>query len=183
MSKKAGSQKFIGRNRPPRVQITYDHETLGANKKVELPLVVGVMADLSAHGSVHQKPVNDRKFREIRQETFDQFMESSTPELRFAVEDKLTGKGRLAVDLKFKSLDDFTPGGVARNVEPLRKLLEARTQLNSLLHYMDGKQGAENLINQLLENPQKLKDFLEQAAAGAKVDESAADAAPDAPQK
>ncbi len=160
-SKRKNSQAFIGRNRPPRVQITYDHETLGANRKVELPFVLGVMADLSGKGNAELPALGDRNFREVRQETFDDFLKKSSPAVQFAVPNKLTGEGRMAVELNFESMDDFSPAGVAKNVEPLRRLLDARSQLYSLLRYMDGKAGAEKLLNELLANPAKLKQLLE----------------------
>ncbi len=161
MSKRKNSQAFIGRNRPPRVQITYDHETLGANKKVELPFVMAVMADLSGKSSGELPAIADRKFREIDQENFDQVLKSAKPTVQFAVPNKLTGEGRLAVDLQFEKLEDFSPAEVARKVEPLAQLLEARTQLDNLLKYMDGKSGAEKLLQELLNDPERLKGLLE----------------------
>lgn len=160
-SKRKNSQAFIGRNRPPRVQITYDHETLGANKKVELPFVLAVMADLSGKSAGDLPAIGERKFGEVTQENFDQLLKSSKPSVQFAVPNKLSGEGRLAVNLNFEKMDDFTPAEVARKVEPLAKLLEARTQLDNLLKYMDGKSGAEKLLNELLNNPDKLKTLLE----------------------
>lgn len=159
--KRKNSQAFIGRNRPPRVQITYDHETLGANKKVELPFVMAVMADLSGKSAGELPSIAERKFREIHQENFDQVLKSAKPTVQMAVPNKLSGEGRLAVNLTFETMDDFSPAQVARKVEPLAKLLEARTQLDNLLKYMDGKSGAEKLLNELLGNPEKLKQLLE----------------------
>ncbi len=165
MSKRKNSQAFIGRNRPPRVQITYDHETLGANKKVELPFVMAVMADLSGKSSGELPAIAERKFREIHQENFDQVLKSAKPTVQFAAENKLSGSGRLAVNLEFESMDDFSPAAVAKKVEPLAKLLEARTQLDHLLTYMDGKGGAEKLLNELMGDPERLKQLLEGGAA------------------
>ncbi len=168
---KKNSQAFIGRNRPPRVQITYDHETLGANRKVELPFILGVMADLSGKSSGELPELRNRKFREIDQENFDQVLKSTKPQVSFAVANKLTGEGRMAVDVTFQKLEDFNPANVAANVEPLRALLEARTQLANLLAYMDGKVGAEKLLTEVLNNPEKLKQLLAgQAVVPAKAD-------------
>ncbi len=145
---KASSQKFIARNRAPRVQIEYDVETYGSEKKVQLPFVVGVMADLSGKPTEPLPPVADRKMLEIDIDNFDDRMKSMKPRVAFTVPNTLTGEGNLAVDLTFHSMDDFSPAAVARNVEGLNKLLEARTQLANLTTYMDGKTGAEALIAQ-----------------------------------
>jgi type VI secretion system protein ImpB len=154
---KASSQKFIARNRAPRVQIEYDVETYGAQKKVQLPFVVGVMADLSGKPAEALPPVADRKFLEIDVDNFDDRMKAMKPRVAFMVPNTLTGEGNLAVDLTFESMDDFSPGAVARKVDALNKLLEARTQLSNLLTYMDGKSGAEDLINKVLGDPTLLQ--------------------------
>lgn len=150
---KASSQKFIARNRAPRVQIEYDVETYGAEKKVQLPFVVGVMSDLSGKPSEPLPPIVDRKMLEIDIDNFDDRMKSMKPRVAFTVPNTLTGEGNLAVDITFKSMDDFSPAAVARNVESLNKLLEARTQLSNLMTYMDGKSGAEELVAKLLQDP------------------------------
>ena len=150
---KASSQKFIARNRAPRVQIEYDVETYGSEKKVQLPFVVGVMSDLSGKPSEPLPPVVDRKMLEIDIDNFDDRMKSMKPRVAFTVPNTLTGEGNLAVDITFKSMDDFSPAAVARNVEGLNKLLEARTQLSNLMTYMDGKTGAEELVAKLLQDP------------------------------
>jgi type VI secretion system protein ImpB len=147
---KASSQKFIARNRAPRVQIEYDVETYGAQKKVQLPFVMGVMADLSGKPSEPLAPVADRKFLEIDVDNFDDRMKATKPRVAFMVPNTLTGEGNIAVDITFESMDDFSPAAVARKVEALNKLLEARTQLSNLLTYMDGKSGAEDLISKVL---------------------------------
>src|SRR5205085_5390655 len=151
------SQKFIARNRAPRVQIEYDVELYGAEKKVQLPFVMGVLSDLSGKPSEPLPPVSDRKFLEIDVDNFDARMKSTKPRVAFQVPNTLTGEGNLAVDITFESMDDFSPAAVAKKVEPLRKLLEARTQLSNLLSYMDGKSGAENLIAKALNDPTLLK--------------------------
>lgn len=150
---KASSQKFIARNRAPRVQIEYDVETYGSQKKVQLPFVVGVMSDLSGKPSEPLPPVVDRKMLEIDIDNFDDRMKSMKPRVAFTVPNTLTGEGNLALDITFKSMDDFSPAAVARNVEALNKLLEARTQLSNLMTYMDGKTGAEELVAKLLQDP------------------------------
>ncbi len=150
---KASSQKFIARNRAPRVQIEYDVETYGSEKKVQLPFVVGVMADLSGKPTEPLPAVADRKMLEIDIDNFDDRMKSMKPRVAFTVPNTLTGEGNLAVDLTFHSMDDFSPAAVARNVEGLNKLLEARTQLANLTTYMDGKTGAEALIAKVLQDP------------------------------
>jgi type VI secretion system protein ImpB len=169
------SQKFIARNRAPRVQIEYDVELYGAEKKVQLPFVMGVLADLSgkpADPSAVQ-PVADRKFLEFDVDNFDSRMKAMKPHAAFQVKNTLTGEGDLKVDLTFENMDDFSPAAVARKVDALNKLLEARTQLSNLVTYMDGKGGAEDLLAKVLENPELLKTL----AASAKPEEGAAPAA------
>lgn len=150
---KASSQKFIARNRAPRVQIEYDVETYGSQKKVQLPFVVGVMSDLSGKPSEPLPPVADRKMLEVDVDNFDDRMKSMKPRVAFTVPNTLTGEGNLAVDITFESMDDFSPAAVARKVDALSKLLEARTQLANLMTYMDGKTGAEDLVAKVLQDP------------------------------
>lgn len=154
---KASSQKFIARNRAPRVQIEYDVELYGAQKKVNLPFVVGVMSDLSGKPAEALPPVADRKFLEIDVDNFDERLKSMKPRAAFNVPNTLTGEGNMAVDITFESMADFSPAAVAQKVEPLRKLLEARTQLSNLLTYMDGKSGAEELMGKVMSDPNLLK--------------------------
>lgn len=153
------SQKFIARNRAPRVQIEYDVELYGADKAVQLPFIMGVMADLAGKNE-EQLSVTDRKFLEIDIDNFDDRMRSIQPRAAFAVPNTLSDNGVLNVDLVFNSIDDFSPDAIARNVKPLAELLEARTQLNNLLTYMDGKTGAEELIANLLDNPELLRSLV-----------------------
>ena len=155
------SQKFIARNRAPRVQIEYDVELYGAEKKVQLPFVMGVMADLSGKPEDPLPPVSDRKFLEIDVDNFDSRMKSMKPRVAFNVENTLTGEGELPVDITFESMDDFSPAAVARKVEGLNKLLEARQQLSNLITYMDGKAGAGDLIAKVLADPTLLKTLTE----------------------
>ncbi|WP_249383951.1 type VI secretion system contractile sheath small subunit [Chitinivorax sp. B] len=147
------SQKFIARNRAPRVQIEYDVEVYGSEKKVQLPFVMGVLADLSGKPVEPLAPVADRKFLEIDVDNFDERLKSMKPRVAIQVPNTLTGEGNLAVDITFESMDDFTPAAIARKVDSLNKLLEARSQLSNLLTYMDGKTGAEELISKLLADP------------------------------
>jgi len=153
----SSSQKFIARNRAPRVQIEYDVEVYGASKKVQLPFVMGVMSDLSGKSEEPLPSVADRKFLEIDIDNFDSRMKSMKPRAAFTVPNTLTGEGNMAVDITFESMDDFSPAAIARKVEPLRKLLEARTQLSNLMTYMDGKTGAEDLMAKITQDPALLK--------------------------
>lgn len=156
---KASSQKFIARNRAPRVQIEYDLELYGAKKKISLPFVMGVMADLSGKPAEALAPVADRKFMEVDVDNFDERLKSMKPRVAFAVPNKLTNEGNVAVDITFESMADFSPAAVAQKVEPLRKLLEARTQLSNLLTFMDGKSGAEQLLGKLMNDPELMKSL------------------------
>ncbi|MGB0845680.1 MAG: type VI secretion system contractile sheath small subunit [Thiolinea sp.] len=156
---KESSQKFIARNRAPRVQIEYDVELYGAEKKIQLPFVMGVMADLSGKPEEPLAAVADRKMLEIDVDNFDDRLKSMKPRAAFHVPNTLSGEGNLSVDLTFESMDDFSPAAVAQKVEPLKKLLDARTQLSNLLTYMDGKTGAEQLIAEALNDPALLQSL------------------------
>jgi type VI secretion system protein ImpB len=153
---KASSQKFVARNRAPRVQIEYDVELYGAEKKINLPFVMGVMADLSGNPKEPLAAVQDRAFQEIDVDNFDDRMKAMKPRVAFQVPNTLTGEGNINVELTFESMDDFSPAAVARKVEPLAKLLNARTQLANLLTYMDGKDKAEQLVAEVLQDPSLL---------------------------
>jgi type VI secretion system protein ImpB len=150
---KKSSQKFIAANRAPRVQIEYDVEVYGAEKKVQLPFVMGVLADLSGQPKDPLAPVADRKFLEIDVDNFDERLKAMKPRVAVQVPNTLTGEGNMAIDMTFESMDDFTPAAIARKVDSLNKLLEARGQLSNLMTYMDGKTGAEDLIAKLLAEP------------------------------
>jgi type VI secretion system protein ImpB len=165
---KESSQKFIARNRAPRVQIEYDVELYGAEKKVQLPFVMGVLADLSGKPAEALPPVADRKMLEIDVDNFDDRLKSMKPRVAFQVPNTLTGEGNLNVELTFESMDDFSPAAVARKVDSLNKLLQARSQLSNLLTYMDGKSGAEDLIANALKDPTLLQAL---AAAPKPTDE------------
>jgi type VI secretion system protein ImpB len=153
------SQKFIARNRAPRVQIEYDVELYGAEKKVQLPFVQGVLADLSGQPAEALGPVADRKFLEIDVDNFDDRLKSMKPRVAFQVPNTLTGEGNLSVDITFESMDDFSPAAVARKVGALNQLLQAREQLSNLVTYMDGKTGAEDLISKVLSDPALLQSL------------------------
>jgi type VI secretion system protein ImpB len=157
MATKSSGQKFIARNRAPRVQIEYDVEIYGSEKKIQIPFVMGVLADLSGKPVDPLPDVADRKFLEIDIDNFDARMKAMKPRAAFVVPNTLTGEGNLAVDISFESMDDFSPAAVARKVDALNKLLEARTELHNLLSYMDGKTGAEDLIAKTLKDPALLK--------------------------
>src|SRR5450631_1091891 len=151
------SQKFIQRNRAPRVQIEYDVEAYGAEKKVQLPFVMGVLADLSGNPAEPLAPVADRSFLEISVDNFDDRLKAMKPRVALQVPNTLTGEGNISVDLTFESLDDFSPAAIARKVGALNQLLQARNQLSNLVTYMDGRTGAEDLVANLLKDPTLLQ--------------------------
>jgi type VI secretion system protein ImpB len=159
----ASSQKFIARNRAPRVQIEYDVELYGAQKKVQLPFVMGVLSDLSGKPVDPLAPVADRKFLEVDVDNFDARMKAMKPRVAFQVPNALTGEGNLSVDLTFDNMDDFSPAAVARKVDSLSKLLDARQQLQNLVTYMDGKTGAEELVAKVLADPALLSSLASSA--------------------
>ena len=151
------SQKFIARNRAPRVQIEYDVELYGSEKKIELPFIMGVMADLSGTPAEPLPDIADRKFLEIDTDNFDERLKATKPRVAFQVPNTLTGEGNVSVELTFASMDDFSPAAIARKVDSLNKLLTARGQLANLLTYMDGKSGAEDVVGKLLADPALLQ--------------------------
>jgi len=153
MSAKKSGQKWIAKNRAPRVQIEYDVEVYGSEKKVQIPFVMGVMADLSGKSEEPLPDIADRKFIEIDFDNFDARMKAIKPRVAFTVPNTLTGEGYMSVDVTFENMDDFSPAAVARKVGALNQLLEARTQLHNLLSYMDGKSGAEELLSKVLQDP------------------------------
>lgn len=154
---KASSQKFIARNRAPRVQIEYDVEAYGTEKKIQLPFVMGVMSDLSGNSNEPLPAVAERKYLEIDVDNFDDRMKAMKPRTAFQVPNTLTGEGNLNIDITFESMDDFSPAAIARKVDVLNKLLQARTQLSNLVTYMDGKTGAEELISKAIGDPALLE--------------------------
>lgn len=150
-------QRFIKENRAPRVHIEYEVETGGAKQKVELPFVMGVMSDLSGKSKVEKKTLNDREFLDFDMDNFDKRMSAISPRAAFNVDNALTGEGKLAVDLEFNKMEDFSPGAIAQKVPALAQLLEARQQVNDLMLFMDGKDGAQDLLEKLLKNPDLMK--------------------------
>jgi type VI secretion system protein ImpB len=154
---KPSSQKFIARNRAPRVQIEYDVEVYGAEKKRQIPFVMGVLADLAGKRAEPLPSLEERKMLEIDVDNFDSRLKALKPRVAFSVPNTLTGEGDLKVDITFESMDDFSPAAVARKVDALSKLLEARQQLANLITYMDGKSGAEDLVAKLLQDPALLQ--------------------------
>jgi len=158
------SQKNIARNRAPRVQIEYDVELYGAEKKVQLPFVMGVLSDLSGNAGKELPPIADRKFLEISTDNFDERMKGVEPRVKMQVPNRLTGDGQMGVELKFEKLEDFSPGSIAKQVPALAQLLEARNQLANLITYMDGRTGAEELIAKVLHD----KNLLETLASSPK---------------
>jgi len=162
------SQKFIARNRAPRVQIEYDVELNGAEKKINLPFVMGVMADLSGNAGEEKPRIDDRNFSEIDVDNFDSYLKSTKPKVVLRVPNTLTGEGEMPVEIAFESMDDFSPAAVAAKVEPLANLLKARTELSNLVTYMDGKSSAEELIAKLLKDPA----LMESLASSAKSDDT-----------
>jgi type VI secretion system protein ImpB len=150
----------LKRVRKPRVHITYDVETEGAVVQKELPFVVGVMGDFSGDPTQPLKPLRDRKFIQIDRDNFNDIMSRMTPGLNLKVENTLADDGsEMGVQLQFNSLEDFEPANVARQVEPLRKLLETRDKLRDLLTKIDRSQDLENVLEQVLENTDKLKEL------------------------
>jgi type VI secretion system protein ImpB len=167
------SQKFVGRNRAPRVQIEYDVEMNGAEKSVQLPFVMGVMADLSGNPAEPLPGVDQRGFLEIDIDNFDSRLKAMKPRVAFNVANKLTGEGQLPVEITFENMDDFSPAAIARKVPVLNGLLKAREQLANLVTYMDGKAGAEELICKALNDPALMQALASSPAKTAADDDSA----------
>jgi type VI secretion system protein ImpB len=168
-------QKFIRRNRPPRVHITYQ-DPYDAEKMIELPFVMGVMADLSGNASeVEKSPFAERKFVDIDMDNFDARMAGIKPAVSFRVNNKLSEGGeneKLGVKLTFEKMDDFSPAAVARQVPPLARLVEARRELANLQRYMDGKVAAEDQIRKLLRNPELMKSLRDTREAPPSVEDN-----------
>ena len=163
-------QKFIKRNRAPRVHIEYEVATYGSIEKVSLPFVMGIMSDLSVSPRKKRRSWPNGDFSSVDMDNFGEFQKSIAPRAAFFVENNLTGEGKLAVDLTFNTMDDFTPGRVAEQVPATAKLLEARRQLSDLLAYMDGKDKAEGVIDQLLRNPELLSTLAAESKGRSSAD-------------
>ena len=150
MPKKESIQHKIDRVRPPRVHITYDVEVGGAIENKELPFVLGVLGDFSGQPDEPLPRVKDRKLIEIDRDNFDQVLGAMKPRLSYRVDNKLTNDGsKMGVELRFKSMDDFHPDNVVQQVEPLRKLVNARQRLSDLLSKMDGNDKLETILNEI----------------------------------
>lgn len=160
MPKKESIQHKIDRIRPPRVQITYDVEIGGALELKELPFVVGVLGDFVGKPEEALPGVKQRKFVEVDRDNFDQVLSGMKPRLAFTTENKLQDDGsKMGVELKFNSIEDFEPDNVVQQVEPLRKLVEARQKLSDLLSKMDGNDKLETLLNEVVANADKQKEL------------------------
>ena len=160
MPKKESVQQKIARIRPPRVQITYDVETGGAIEMKELPFVVGVLGDFSGKPEEALPPVKNRKMVEIDRDNFDQVLAGMKPRLAFTVDNKLQDDGsKVGVELKFNKMDDFEPDNIVQQVEPLRKLVEARQKLSDLLSKMDGNDKLESILNEVIADTSKQKEL------------------------
>ncbi len=174
MASADSATRFIKRNRPPRVQISYE-DPYDSQKQIELPFVMGVMADLSGNASqVAKPPVADRKFSDVDMDNVDKYMKSVAPAATFRVENKLSPNSgeKMGVNLTFNSMEDFTPAGVARQVPALKSLLEAREQLANLQRYMDGKVDAEERLKKLLSDPELMKALEQRQASESPSGES-----------
>ena len=168
---------FIKRNRPPRVNISYE-DPYDAEKMVELPFVMGVMADLSGNApGVEKDPLAERDFTDVTGATLDSYMASVSPGLSFNVENTLDPEAgeKLGVNLNFSSMDDFDPAAIAKQVPALKKLLEARSQLANLARYMNGKSKAQDHIRALLEDPELMAALAERAGSDDEDDDAAKD--------
>jgi type VI secretion system protein ImpB len=161
-------QHKLDRVRRPRVQITYDVETNGAMQKVELPFVVGVLADLSAQSKEPLKALKERKFTNVDRDNFNDVLERSAPRLAMKVDNKLTGEGesKLAVELNFKSMDDFEPARVAEQVPALNELLEMRQRLTQLMSKMEGNDKLEALLADVMQNTDKAMSLAKEMGIG-----------------
>jgi type VI secretion system protein ImpB len=160
MPKKESLQHKIDRVRPPRVQITYDVEVGGAIELKELPFVLGVMGDFVGKPEDPLPAFKNRKFVEVDPDNFDQVLAGMSPRLAFTTENKLQDDdSKLGVELKFKSMEDFEPDKIVQQVEPLRKLVEARQKLSDLLSKMDGNEKLESLLEDVISNADKQKEL------------------------
>jgi type VI secretion system protein ImpB len=153
-------QKRLQKVRPPRVQMTYDVEIGDAIESKEVPFVMGVVGDFAGKSEVEQKRLKERKFVNIDRDNFDEVMKGIEPRAAFQVQNELGEEGgKFGVDLKFKSMQDFRPEAVVEQVEPLRKLLEARTKLADLRNKMAGNDKLEDLLNDVLNSTEKLAEL------------------------
>jgi len=168
-------QKWVGRNRPPRVQITYDVETGDAIEKRELPMVVGMLADLSGQPATPLPKLKERRFVDIDRDNFDEIMGKIRPRLDLSVPDTAKGEGNLRIELNFEKFADFHPEALVGQVPRLAKLLEARHQLRDLLAKLDGNDELDSILERIVRSTEELKTVKSEAQAGGQ-------AAPDAPE-
>lgn len=167
MAKKESLQHTLDRVRSPRVQITYDVEIGDAIEKKEIPFVVGVLGDFSGKPDEPLPKMKDRKFVEIDRDNFNKVLEAMKPRVSFRVDNKLANDGsQLAVDLRFKSMDDFHPENVAQQITPLKKLVEARKKLSDLLTKLDGNDKLDELLQDIISNTDALKKLGDEAGVG-----------------
>jgi len=167
MAKKESLQHTLDRVRAPRVQITYDVEIGDAIEMKEIPFVVGVLADLSGKPEDPLPRLKDRKFIEIDRDNFNKVLEGMKPRLAYQVENKLTGGGtKMAVELRFKSLDDFHPERVAEQVQPLKKLVDARSKLSDLLNKLDGNDKLDAILQKVISDTEALQKLGQEAGSG-----------------
>ena len=164
MPKKESLQHKLDRVRAPRVHITYDVEIGDAIELKEIPFVVGVLGDLSGKPEEPLPKLKDRKFVEIDRDNFDRVLEGQKPRLAFRVDNKLTGEDtKMAVDLRFKSIDDFHPERVVQQIDPLRKLLDVRHRLSDLLNKLDGNDRLDELLQQVISSTESLQQLGKEA--------------------
>ena len=160
MAKKESVQKRLQKVRPPRVQLTYDVEIGDAIEVKELPFVVGVLGDFAAQSKQEQGKVRDRKFVNVDMDNFDDVMEGMAPRAAYRVKNRLTADGgELGVDIEFRKFEDFRPESVVQQVEPLRKLQEARSKLADLRNKLAGNEKLEDLLNDVLNSTERLQSL------------------------
>jgi len=160
MASKESLQHKLDRVRPPRVQITYDVEVGGAIEMKELPFVLGVMGDFVGKPEEPLPGLKNRKFVEIDPDNFNQVLAGMKPRLTFSTENKLQDDGsKMGIELKFNSIEDFEPDNIVQQVDPLRKLVEARQKLSDLRSKMDGNDKLEAMLNDVITNTDKQKEL------------------------
>ncbi|MFV5367162.1 type VI secretion system contractile sheath small subunit [Acinetobacter junii] len=160
MAKRESVQKKLQRIRPPRVQLTYDVEVGDGKESKELPFVVGVMGDFSAASELDKTKLKDKKFINVDLDNIDEVMESLAPRAAFDVENTLTDEGgRMSIDLTFNSVEDFRPEQVAQQVDPLRKLVEARERLTDLRNKISNSERLEDLLDEVLKNTDQVRQL------------------------
>ncbi len=160
-------QKWVGANRPPRVQITYDVEVGDAVEKRELPMLVGILSDLSGQPETPLPKLKERRFVEIDRDNFNAVMGTMAPRLDLSVPDTLKGEGNLRVELRFREFDDFTPDALVQQIPRLKRLVAARQQLRDLLAKLDGNDELDALLESIVHSTEELRSLKTQAGADA----------------